>query len=261
MSSSHSPHDLLLLLPLQKSSRCNCQYQLKKNNNYYNKTYDSNLVCDNYNSFKNQQSPENILFWILVVPLLISTAPTTTFITRKPTTSPRSVDPSKQVQTSFGPHTSADTSTTTDSKGVSYTKSLALLLRVLTDCLILQAFFKHQNKFRALLLRHEVFNCLQEVAQLLHRTSTVRCYHFFILSTNSASYIPLTKIQKGDSGAAHILTKPEEAFKTKFVFRKNTLKSQESTHKRLFLSIHHVTDSSKAFFKKITIILLITFET
>lgn len=102
MSSSHSPHGLLLLLPLQKSSSCNCQYKLIKNNtNYYNHNINNNINNNNfnnknkqinYNNYNNKNTItnkiENILLWILLIsttPTLLttSTAKTTTTTTTK----------------------------------------------------------------------------------------------------------------------------------------------------------------------------------
>lgn len=234
MSSYHSPHDLLLLLPLQKSSSCNCQYKIVKNNNYYNKTNNNNIVDNNYYNVKNIK-PENILLWILVVPLLISTTPTTTLIKPKQNSFITSEDPAKQTSSRT---TTQLNKTTTTNIDVKVTKSLRLLLRNLTGSLIEQIIFKYLNKIQILLLHN-----LREVGLILDQIFNIRRLCYLSCLINSTSYITQTKILKESSSAAQFVIKPEEAFKYRSLSIKLNLSSQQIVHKRL-LSIHTTAFSS-----------------
>ncbi|KAM7343382.1 uncharacterized protein ACRADG_010429 isoform 1-T5 [Cochliomyia hominivorax] len=184
MSSSHSPHDLLLLLPLQKSSSCNCQYKLiKYNTNYYNYNNNYNNNNKNINNNYNNNKLENILLWVLVVPLLISTTSTTkltsTNKTTTNTTAPKQnsffrivrQEEKEEVEgkdraiqqllnTSFKSlyitKPTALTTTTTRSIDIKQRESLKLLLRTLTGSLILTLISFNLNHLQRLLLRQKV---------------------------------------------------------------------------------------------------------
>lgn len=276
MSSSHSPHDLLLLLPLQKSSSCNCQYKLKKycnyfNNNNNNKTIYNNNIVNNYNNIKNNNNPENILLWVLVVPLLISTTPSS--IKTKLNSSQSGTNPAKQFQTSRTVIIS-NTITTTRNKDVQQTKSIKLWLRTLRGSLIQQIILINLYQLQILLLLHNSvlsglfkdLNSLREVSLVLHKTSNIRWCSFIIhrtplTSTTARTTTRTKRILKESSSAAHFQTQPEEAFKSRLLYRKYNISSQKSIYKRL-LSIHNFTLSSilfKDFIKRL--ILLIVFTT
>ncbi|KAI8127603.1 hypothetical protein FF38_01613 [Lucilia cuprina] len=229
MSSSHSPHDLLLLLPLQKSSSCNCQYKLiNKNNNYYynnnnNNTNNSNVIYNNYNNINNKK-PENILLWVLVVPLLISTTPTTS---TKHNSSQTGQDPATQIQiqTSTTTVNTVNTTTTTRSIDVQQLKSIELLLRTLTGSLLIQQIILKNliNKLQILLLLllHSAVHlnpfkdlyCLRKVDLVLEQTSNTRWWCSFPISPHKFTSNATTILKKSSSSAAYFVNQPEEAFK------------------------------------------------
>lgn len=150
MSSSHSLHDLLLLLPLQESSCSNCQYKLinkYKNNSNIGYNIDNNKNKTN-NKIVADSKTQNILLWCFVVPLLISSIVTPTPTLTKRVTKTNSsaskktksgLNPANKLLTSSVLNCLANrTTTTTRSIDVQQTKSIKLLLRTLTGSLIQQ---------------------------------------------------------------------------------------------------------------------------
>ncbi|TMW54514.1 hypothetical protein DOY81_000308 [Sarcophaga bullata] len=150
MSSSHSLHNLLLLLPLQESSCSNCQYKLI--NKYKNNSNIGYNICNNKSKTNNKivadSKTQNILLRCFVVPLLISSIVTPTPTLTKRVTKTNSstskktksgLNPGNKLLTSSFLNCLANrTTTTTRSIDVQQTKSIKLLLRTLTGSLIQQ---------------------------------------------------------------------------------------------------------------------------
>lgn len=231
MSSSHSLHDFVLLLPLQESSCSNCQRKLI--NKYKN---NSNI---GYNIFKNKNNTnnkfvtelktQNILLWIFVVPLLISTTvtliPTLTKITKINSSASKKTKSRENSEdhlvTSSSLHCLENTITTTTRHiDVQQTRSTTLLLRTLTGSPIQQQQLIKKNIFifQELLNITLILNFIKILNQLL-TVAVVREELYHISKGNRKRYsfyifkkTTLSLIKRKDSRAVSILH-PEEAFK------------------------------------------------
>lgn len=251
MSSSHSLHDLLLLLPLQESSCSNCQYKL------INKYKNSNIGYNTYND-KNKTNnkivadskTQNILLWCFVVPLLISSIITPTSTSTKRVTETNSsaskktksgLNPGNKLLTySFLNSLANRTTTTTRSIDVQQTKSIKLLLRTLTGSLIQQ----QQITIKNLYILQELLNIalklyfIKVLSQLLtvavvkeelnhtSKKNRKRCNFFNFLLTS-------TSLIRSKGSSVVLIFHLEEAF-TSRILKSTTTNASRNPYKTFY---------------------------